>query len=143
MTAERTGPTDGAHADAAPGKSDDRQAFLRRLNETFRPLAEPDRILAEACRLLGTHLRVNRVAYARISGDTCVIADNYVDGVPSMAGSFRVSDLVAELTDDVITRGCLITTDTSADPRTAPVREALEAAGIGAYLCPLTRTGVE
>jgi GAF domain-containing protein len=43
-----------ARAEEALGRSDSRQAFLRRLNDTIRPLASPLRILEETCRLLGT-----------------------------------------------------------------------------------------
>ena len=57
--------------------SDERQ-FLVTLNDTIRPLADPSRILAETCRLLGTHLRANRVAYGEVDGDVCTIVDDYV-----------------------------------------------------------------
>ena len=69
-----------ARAEEALGRSEGRQAFLRRLNDTIRPLADPARVLDETCRLLGTHLRVNRVCYGEIDGDECVIVGEYVDG---------------------------------------------------------------
>ena len=62
-----------ARAEEALGRSESRQAFLHRLNDTIRPLADPARILQETCRLLGTYLRVNRVAYGEIEGDDCVV----------------------------------------------------------------------
>ena len=74
VTAERTwGAGERARAEETLGRSDSRQAFLRRLNDTIRPLADPARILQGTCRLLGTHLRVNRVAYGEVEGDDCVI----------------------------------------------------------------------
>ena len=83
VTAERTwGAGERARAEEALGRSESRQAFLRRLNDTIRPLADPARILAETCRLLGTHLRVERVAYGEIEGDDCIIVGEYADGLP-------------------------------------------------------------
>jgi GAF domain-containing protein len=74
VTAERMWAAgERALAEEALGRNESRQAFLRRLNDTIRPLADPARILQETCRLLGTHLRVNRVAYGEIDGDDCVI----------------------------------------------------------------------
>src|ERR1051325_1786049 len=63
ITADRTWSADArARAEEALNRRNDRQAFLAKLNDTIRPLADPARILEETCRLLGTHLRVNRVA---------------------------------------------------------------------------------
>jgi PAS domain S-box-containing protein len=138
MTADRTwSASERARAEKALDRSEDRQAFLRRLNQTIQPLADPARILATTCRLLGERLRVNRVAYGQISGDDCVIEDDYVEGVPSLAGTFRWTDLAGARTGEIMTGGCLITNDAATDPRTAHNRDALKAAGIGAYLCPL------
>ena len=138
MTAERTwGAGERARAEEALGRSESRQAFLRRLNDTIRPLADPARILQETCRLLGTHLRVNRVAYGEIEGDDCIIVDDYVDGVPSMAGHLRWRNLVGSRTADILEGGTLSVNDTSTEWHTAEERAALQAAGIGAYICPL------
>src|SRR5436190_2795657 len=120
MTAERAwSAADRARAEAALGRSESRQDFFRRLNETIRPLADPNRILAETCRLLGVHLRVNRVAYAHVSGDFCTIENDYVDGVPSMAGTFRWTDLGNDRTHEIMAGGYVMMTDTSTDPRAA------------------------
>src|SRR6185295_1050321 len=57
VTAERTwGAGERARAEEALGRTENRQAFLRRLSDTVRPLANPSHVLAETCRLLGTHL---------------------------------------------------------------------------------------
>jgi GAF domain-containing protein len=71
ITADRTcSAAERARAEEALGQSESRQAFLRRLNDTIRPLTDPARILGEGCRLLGTHLRVNRVAYGESRATT-------------------------------------------------------------------------
>jgi len=114
-----------------------RQAFLLRLNDAIRPLADPGRILEKACRLLGTHLGVNRVAYGEIHGDDCVIVGQYVDGLPAQAERFPWRSLGGSRTADILKGGTVSVNDTSAEPHTPEERAALEAAGIGAYICPL------
>ena len=126
-----------ARAEEALGRSENRQAFLQRLNDAIRPLADPARILQETCRLLGTHLCVNRVAYGEIEGDDCIIVHDYVDGVPSLAGSLQWRNLGGSRTEDILKGWTLSVNDTSTESHTAEERAALQAAGIGAYICPL------
>ena len=138
MTAERTWAAgERARAEEALGRSESRQAFLRRLNDTIRPLADPARILQETCRLLGTYLRVNRVVYAEIEGDDCIVVHDYVDGVPSLAGHLQWRNLVGSRTADILEGWTLSVNDTSTESHTAEERAALQAAEIGAYACPL------
>ena len=138
VTAERTWAAgERARAEEALGRSESRQAFLRRLNDTIRPLADPARILQQTCRLLGTHLRVNRVAYGEVDGDDCIIADDYVDGVPSQAGHVQWRNLGGSRTAEMLEGKTLSVNDTSTESHTAEERAALQAAGIGAYICPL------
>ena len=126
-----------ARVEAALRRSESRRAFLRQLNETIRPLADPARILAETCRLLGQYLRANRVIYGEIDEDDCVVVDDYVDGLPSLAGRFRWSDLGGSRTGEILQGGTLAVNDTSIAPHTADECAALQSAGIAAYICPL------
>ncbi|HEY7285976.1 MAG TPA: response regulator, partial [Vicinamibacterales bacterium] len=126
-----------ARAEEALSRTGDRQAFLRELNDTVRGLADPVRILQETCRLVGTRLHVNRVAYGEIEGDDCMIVADYVDGLPSLAGRFQWTRLGASRTEEILAGGILSVNDTSSEPHTADEREALQAAGIGAYICPV------
>ena len=138
ITADRTwSAAERARAEEALGRSESRQAFLRRLNDTIRPLADPARILQETCRLLGTHLRVNRVAYGEVEGDDCIIVDDYVDGVPSLVGHVQWRNLGGSRTADILKGWTLSVNDTSTESHTAEERAALQAADIGAYICPL------
>jgi PAS domain S-box-containing protein len=138
VTAERMwGAGERARAEVALGRSETRQAFLRRLNDTIRPLADPARILQGTCRLLGTHLRVNRVAYGEIEGDDCIIVHDYVDGVPSLAGHVQWRNLGGSRTADILKGWTLSVNDTSTESHTSAERAALQAADIGAYICPL------
>src|SRR5262245_15889265 len=110
---ERTwAAADRAGAGDALRRSEDRQAFLLRLSDTIRPLGDPARILAEACRLIGTHLRVNRVTYGEIDGDDCTIVNDYVDGVASLAGRYRWADFGGSRADEILRGGTLVVNDT-------------------------------
>ncbi len=126
-----------ARAEEALGRSESRQAFLRRLNDTIRPLADPARILQETCRLLGTHLRVNRVVYAEIEDDDCIVVHDYVDGVASLVGHLQWRNLVGSRTADILEGWTLSVNDTATESHTAEERAALQAVDIGAYACPL------
>jgi len=138
VTAERTwGAGERARAEEALDWSESRQAFLRRLNDTIRPLADPARILQETCRLLGTYLRVNRVVYAEIQDDDCIVVHDYVDGVASLVGHLLWRNLVGSRTTDILEGWTLSANDTSTESHTAEERAALQAVEIGAYACPL------
>jgi len=138
ITADRMwSAVERARAEEALGRNESRQAFLRRLNDTIQPLVEPARILDETCRLLGAHLRVNRVVYAEIEGDDCIVVHDYVDGVASLAGHLLWRNLVGSRAADILEGWPLSVTDTSAGLHTTEERAALQAAEIGAYACPL------
>jgi GAF domain-containing protein len=73
----------------------------------------------------------------RVEGDYCTVVNDYVDGLPSLAGRFRWTELVGSRTEEILKGGTLVANDTLTEPHTAAEREALQAAGIGAYICPL------
>jgi len=138
ITADRTwSAAERARAEEALGWSESRRAFLRRLNDTIKALADPARVLQETCRLLGTHLRVNRVVYAEIEGDDCVVVHDYVDGVASLVGHLLWRNLVGSRTTDILEGWTLSVNDTATESHTAEERAALQALDIGAYACPL------
>jgi PAS domain S-box-containing protein len=126
-----------ARAEEALGRSETRQAFLRRLNDTIRPLADRARILQEACRLLGTHLQVDRVAYGEVEGDACIIVHDYVDGVPSLVGRLQWRNLGGSRAADILKGWTMSVNDTATESHTAEERAALQALDIAAYICPL------
>jgi PAS domain S-box-containing protein len=140
--AQRTwGAGERARAEEALGRSESRQSFLHRLNNAIRPIAEPARVLDESCRLLGSYLRVNRVAYGEIDGDDCVIVGEYVDGLPPQPKRFSWANLGGSRDTEILKGGTLSVNDTSTGPHTSEERQALQAAGIGAYICPVLVKG--
>jgi PAS domain S-box-containing protein len=87
---------DGAQA----GRDDERrQAFLLRLNDALRPLADPRRIQAEAARVLREHLAIDRIGYAADCGDGEHLMVTYADGTtaPGLAEKLRYADYGAGL----------------------------------------------
>jgi PAS domain S-box-containing protein len=68
----------------APRLRDDSHAFIVRLVDALRPLADPAAVQAEAARLLGTYLGVNRCTYAEIEGECAILRGRYSDGVPPL-----------------------------------------------------------
>jgi two-component sensor histidine kinase len=64
--------------------SDARQLFLSRLSDTLRPLADPEAIRMEACRLLGEQLNADWVVYGLIdlARDSVDIDRGYAPGGP-------------------------------------------------------------
>jgi PAS domain S-box-containing protein len=136
--AERTwSAVQHARVKAALRESEERRTFMIALGDVIRPLTDPAAIVTKTCRLLGTHLGVNRVAYGEIDGDQSTVLDDYVDGVASMAGRFRWAGFAGSIVDEFKSGATLVVNDTGTDPRTAQARDALKAAEIGAYLCPL------
>ncbi len=77
----------------------DRQAFLLRLSDALRPLADAHEIQATASRLLGEHLRANRVCYGETTDTEVIVRRDYVDGVPSMVGRYPKDSFGRVMTD--------------------------------------------
>ena len=77
------------------------------------------------------------MAYGEIEGDDCTIVDDYVDGVPSLAGHVQWRNLGGSRTADILKGWTLSVNDTSTESHTPEERAALEAADIKAYICPL------
>ncbi|MGX1167026.1 PAS domain S-box-containing protein [Bradyrhizobium sp. USDA 372] len=57
------------HAEAVLRENEERQAFLLKLTDALRPLADAQAIQATTARLLGAHLGVDRAMYAEVTGE--------------------------------------------------------------------------
>lgn len=76
-------------------ESEQRQAFLLKLSDAMRRLADPVEVQAEACRLIGEHLAAARAYCAGIDearGVVEVRRDYRRGDSPSMAGVYRLVD---------------------------------------------------
>jgi PAS domain S-box-containing protein len=84
--------TERKRTERALREGEERQRYLLRLSDALRSLSDPTEIQSAAATILGEHLKANRVLYAEIDGDEAVVHQDYVDGVRSIAGRFRVDD---------------------------------------------------
>ena len=124
-------------------ESQERQAFLLKLSDALRPLVDPAAIQEAAARILGEHLRASRVAYVEVAADEYVIARDYVDGIPSMAGRHPVAAFGSGKLTDYHAGKARVVRDTGADAHNSPSDTANFAAvhvraGIGV---PLVKDG--
>jgi signal transduction histidine kinase/DNA-binding response OmpR family regulator len=84
------------HVEETLRKSEERQAFLLKLSDTLRPLAEAKAIKDAATRLLVDHLAVSQSSYSETDGDIGVVHNESVnDPTASIAGRYRLSDFAA------------------------------------------------
>jgi PAS domain S-box-containing protein len=116
-------------------RGEEREAFLLRLSNALRPLSHPLDVQEVASRLLGEHLRVNRVGYAELEDGEYVIRREYICGVAPLAGQRRVREFAAALRP-VFRRGeTVVVSDVDTDPRfTESERVALHAREIAAFV---------
>jgi GAF domain-containing protein/AmiR/NasT family two-component response regulator len=133
------------NAEEALRESERRQAFLLELSDALRPLADPAEIEAAASRLLGERLGVNRAYYVEVEddGEHVVVAADYADGVPSVAGRYHLDDYAPTLKDEYRAGRTVAIADTAADPRVpGPLRAAWDALRIRAMVgVPLVKGG--
>lgn len=114
----------------------DRENLLTLIEAVTRPSIDPSQIVYDAMQLLGLHLRVERCAYAEVSPDqdtASVIAD-FVDGLPSMIGTYSLRNFSISLHDLLVDGSPFIAEDIETDPRCADVRQSFRNAGIQATI---------
>ena len=122
-------------AEEALRRSDERQAFLLKLSDALRPLGDPLDVQEVAARLLGEHLRSNRVGYAEIDGRNYVIRREYASGVRPLVGEGPVGTFGAALRDAYRNGETVVVNDVSTDPRfTEAERTIMQARQIAAYV---------
>ncbi|HUQ87482.1 MAG TPA: GAF domain-containing protein [Vicinamibacterales bacterium] len=124
-------------------RGEDYHAFVLKLSDALRPLADPEAIQAVAADLLGAHLRVNHCHYAEVRGAYVNISHSYADGLPPMTGSFRSEDFGKRLMDGYRAGRLQVCVDTATDPLfSAEERQMLKGARIGAFIgVPLNKDG--
>ena len=137
--------TERKRAEEALRKSAERAAFRAELAEALRPLADPADIKAEASRLLGRHLKANRVIYGEVSLDdrTYVSDSEYLDGAGSIAGRLDLDDYDPALLEHFGEGRTVVVPDVLDDAAlTADGRAAFEAAQVRAHVSvPLVKDG--
>lgn len=76
-----------------------RLRFLDELSQAVRAQPDPSEVMRLTATMLGTHLGVNRCAYAHVHEDqnTFDLIGDYNDGVDSIVGQYRFTDFGAEV----------------------------------------------
>ncbi|MDP9766197.1 PAS domain-containing protein [Deinococcus enclensis] len=145
FSALATDITERRRAEVALRERQDRQAFLLRLSDALRPLADAEAVEATACRLLGAHLNTDRAYFVEVNeaaGTASVTRDWVRNGAPSLAGQHRVSDFGWSV--EILRRGeCHVISDTQRSALVPePDRPASAALGIIACMgAPLIKAG--
>ena len=100
-----------------------RQAFLLQLQDSLRGLTEPRTILTAAATHLGQHLGAARIGYSEVQGDgeTLLITNGYVDGVPPVNGLFALSTFGPHHAAEMRHGQTIVYEDVQADERGARI----------------------
>ena len=119
---------------------EERLAFLLQLNDALRPLSDPVEIQDVTVRLLGEHLRVNRVAYSVIDGEDFIVTRSYEDGVDPFSGRHPIIAFGQTLLDAYRRGESVTASDVRTDSRfTEAERTTLLAYGIVAFIRVMLR----
>lgn len=119
--------------------------LLVHLDDAVRPLTDPEAITHTAARLLGTHLRVSRCAYATVEDDedAFVLAGNYTFGTHSIVGRYTFGQFGAACLMLMRANQPYVVTDSQTDPRIDDAdRRVYEVTAIRSVVCvPIMKAG--
>ena len=102
--------------EAARRESEERQAFLLKLSDALAPLSDSGAIQAASSRLLGEHIRANRVCYVEVHGAESIVHQDYVSGVRSLAGRWPNADYGKAMEEALRSGRTNVVTDIAAMP---------------------------
>ncbi len=127
-------------------RREEMQALLVTLLEQTRPLRDPEEVMWTCVQGLGTFLRVSHCMFGEVdaSGSQVVVARDYVDNVPSVAGQHQLENFGLALAEELRDGRSIVVDDTWSDARTsAPAsRSSFDALGVRAVLAaPLLKDG--
>ncbi len=138
--------TDRKQAEEKLRRAAEMDVFRVKLSDALRPLIDPVQIQAEACRLLGEHLGVDRAYYVEVNEAESYarVNQDYLRGdSPSLVGVFRLADY--GWTVQYLQRGeTIIVADVeNSDIVPAADRTAMAAIRIAAHIStPIIKAGV-
>lgn len=127
-------------------RAEERRQFLSDLSEMIRRHDDPNQLLSEVTRAIGSFLGVARCLFDEVDfdADREVVRDDYQDGVPSVVGEHRLSDYSPITTREMLAGRTVVNNDAKVDPRTAALWDKTYGpTGERAYIAvPLLREGV-
>jgi PAS domain S-box-containing protein len=116
-------------------ESEAREAFLLRLSDELRVLAEPLAIPATASRMVGEHLRVSRCSYGEICGGEVVLRGTWARDASPLTERFVFAEFGPALVEEFLAGRAIVVEDIENDPRLGEAaRERLRAAHIAAFI---------
>jgi two-component sensor histidine kinase len=128
----------GAAIDITERKAGEaRQAFLLKLSDALRPLADPIAVQDEALRLVAEYVGACRAGYAEDQGDSrsIVVTRNFVTGVPGIEGRHSSDDYGSALLKEFRAGRTVVRPDIANDPTLSDAERAAHTAlQIGATL---------
>jgi PAS domain S-box-containing protein len=127
--------TNRKRAEEVLRESEERQAFLLKLSDAIKPLTDPVAIQAEASRIYGEFLKVERVAYAEMINEGFVIHRDYTNGVPSIAGVYPKNFFGERVQGAYTDAGVYFENDIQANPEiSTEAKQNFKDTQIGAYV---------
>ena len=136
----RSNATAGAVADL-----DSQIAFLDSLARTTQPMSDPAEVMQVTARLLGTHMGVNRCAYAEVDPDEdhFTLTGDFSRGVDSIVGRYTFSQFGLDCLELMRANLPYVVHDIDTDPRAAGMDlSAYRLTAIQAVICvPLHKDG--
>jgi PAS domain S-box-containing protein len=136
--------TEHKRSEEVAAESERRFRFLNDLGNATRALSQPKEIMAIVARLLGTHLRVSRCAYAEVEadGDRFTVTGDYTDGCAGIVGEYHLSDFGSHAHSELAAGRTLVLRDVDADLTSADGADAFNAIASKAIIvCPLIKNG--
>lgn len=124
-------------AEQALRESEERQAYFLALSDALRPLADQETIQAEAMRLLGEKIGVNRAQYyiADETGEYLSSSGGYSNDIPAAIGQFHLIDFGQYAYDGFHAGQTQVVSDATTDPRISEaVLRSYEELGLLAYI---------
>ncbi len=84
-------------------QQEQKQGYLLELSDELKTITDPHEIQSTAVTQLGKYLKSARAGYAEDGGDgdTIVITRNYIDGTPSIEGTYQYNDYGPELVKEL------------------------------------------
>lgn len=130
-------------AEDALRQSEARQAFLLRLSDELRAIADPLAILATATKLTVEHFGAGRCCYAEFCSNEIVHRGCWIHPDARMPERFAFAKL-ATVAEGYLAGRAVVADDIESDPRfTEEERDRLRAAGMAAFVCvPLRKETV-
>lgn len=129
-------------AEEALRENEERGTFLLELTDALKPLSDPIEIQETASRLLGEHLKADRVGYFEIEGDDCVIRRDYAPSAPHLFGRFPVAAFGNWLISAYQTGRMVVMNNIAEEPLTPDERESYFGIQVQAQISmPLIKKG--